>query len=395
MTQNTMDDDVAQAWHDFWAGLNFLLSHLVDRCGQEEEFLFPRNISTASTQGAQKTVDSLDMMQLYFQGALRQDCRVAAYPNYDRIAEKGLITAEHKPKASLLFIDLDLEIYDYEHLSALKKAVWDTLENIKENFIDGAVPTVMWTGGGVHVYLPLDSDYIPVFEELPEFAPFKDPSVKFMRYAEKKLTNSMSDKSHNVSFKSCMLRIPNSINTKYEGARGKVVVLQRWDGKRARPTNKFMLTDFHAYLVQEVIDKKIEELRMQRRRHHGGNNNNNKSANEPTISSKPWIEKLLQTPVENGRKTARDLILVPYLIVDKGLTDRNQIYDIVMTWADKCHELQRLKPSRSEFSMRLISRIDTVLDSDDKVPPMTLERTKQQCPELYKALIQDDVGLQE
>jgi hypothetical protein len=159
-----------------------------------------------------------------------------------------------------------------------------------------------------------------------------------------------------------------------------------------------MLTDFHAYLVQEVIDKKIQELRTANKKRFNSSttaissNNSENTATSPTSPTssiiKPWIERLLQTPVEDGRKTARDLIIIPYLIVDKGLRDRNQIYDIVMAWADKCHQLSRLKPSRSEFSIRVISRIDTVLDSTDKVPPMTLERTKQQCPELYRTLIQ-------
>jgi hypothetical protein len=215
----------------------------------------------------------------------------------------------------------------------------------------------------------------------PNLLPSKTHLSGLCGMLRKKLSNGLSDKNHNVSFKSCMLRIPNSINTKYEGAKGKVIVLQRWDGRRARPTKKFMLTDFHAYLVQEVIDKKIQELRMNKR--HKSEN----KATSPTSSYKPWIERLLQTPVSDNRKTARDLILVPYLIVDKGLTDRNQIYDIVMAWADKCHELQRLKPSCSEYSARVKNRIDAVLDSTDKVPPMTLERTKQECPDLYRQLM--------
>ena len=52
-------------------------------------------------------------MELYFQGAVRQDCRIAAYPNYEVMKEKGLLTPGYKPKVSLLFIDLDLDTSDF------------------------------------------------------------------------------------------------------------------------------------------------------------------------------------------------------------------------------------------------------------------------------------------
>jgi hypothetical protein len=65
-----------------------------------------------------------------------------------------------------------------------------------------------------------------------------------------------------------------------------------------------------------------------------------------------------ETPISDYRKTARDLILIPYLIVDKGMTDRDKIYDIVIQGADKCDQLRRLEPSRRDFSIRVRSRID-------------------------------------
>jgi hypothetical protein len=98
----------------------------------------------------------------------------------------------------------------------------------------------------------------------------------------------------------------------------------------------------------------------------------------------PWIEKLFQTPIEDYRKHARDLIIIPYLVVCRGMTERNEIFDIVMQWADKCNELKRLEPSRHEFSIRIRSRIDDVMR--ERIPPMTLQTLRQKNQYLYETL---------
>jgi hypothetical protein len=66
------------------------------------------------------------------------------------------------------------------------------------------------------------------------------------------------------------------------------------------------------------------------------------------------------------------------------MTERNEIFDIVMQWADKCNELKRLEPSRREFSIRIRSRTEEVMK--DRIPPMTFETLKEKCPELYETL---------
>jgi len=62
-----------------------------------------------------------------------------------------------------------------------------------------------------------------------------------------------------------LLQIPNSENSKHTGERAKVKIVQRWNGIRARPSEKFMINDFHAYLVQEVIDEKMKELQREKK----------------------------------------------------------------------------------------------------------------------------------
>jgi Primase X len=99
-----------------------------------------------------------------------------------------------------------------------------------------------------------------------------------------------------------------------------------------------------------------------------------------------WIEKLLQTPIDDFRKRSRDLILVPYLVVRRGMTDVDQIHNVVMQWADKCGELYRLEPTRREYSNRVRSRIYEVMQSNPRIANMSLEKLKEKNPELYRQL---------
>jgi hypothetical protein len=108
----------------------------------------------------------------------------------------GAVTpAATRPKPSHLFIDLDLATFAGDR-HKLDLALKSTLRNIKRE-LGGAVPTVLWSGGGCHIHQPLDATVVPVYEDLPEFKRYKDPSIQFMRYAERQLTNGKCDHNQN------------------------------------------------------------------------------------------------------------------------------------------------------------------------------------------------------
>jgi hypothetical protein len=187
-------------------GLDFMLSHF-------HEPLWPRSIATAATNTKQHIAEDKDRTLLFYKGALRQDCRLAIYPNYERMAETGSVTPEYKPKPNHLFIDLDLKAFNGD-INLLNAALKATLRRMKQQ-LNGAVPTVLWSGGGVHLHQPLDIEL--AFEEMPDFKRFDNPSVKFIRYAARRLSANHSDPNHSPSFKSCLARVPGSINSKYSG----------------------------------------------------------------------------------------------------------------------------------------------------------------------------------
>jgi hypothetical protein len=369
--------DVTNELQDISNGLAFILEHFFS---SQNEPMWPGTVSSVATKGAQHTVDGNDRAMLYFEGALRKDCKISAYLKYEDLVKNGTLPSTYRPKPTLLFIDLDLSNFG-EDKDKLDSALDTTLRNIKEH-LNGATPTVLWTGGGYHIYLALDPEAVPVFEEMSEFARFEDPSLKFLRYAERCLTNGKSDPCHSPSFKSCMLRIPNSINSKYAGEEeAKVEIVQRWNRVRARPTRQFMIVDFHTYLVQERIDEKVKEAeRMQR---FSKSNNSNSGSSNRTTATIVWIEKLLQTPIADYRKNAIALILAPYLLNIRNLS-LEQAYATIIDWLNKCEQLRPLQPSRRDVNYRVKLALERAQKTG--ILPMRLDTVKDKSPELHEIL---------
>ena len=55
----------------------------------------------------------------------------------------------------------------------------------------------------------------------------------------------------------------------------------------------------------------------------------------------PWIEKLLETPIDDHRKNAVNLILAPYLINVRKVS-YDAALNIINGWLSKCGELRQL-----------------------------------------------------
>lgn len=148
------------------------------------------------------------MFQAYQQSKF-VDCRVNAYPSYTEY--KGI----QRYPPNFIFADLDLSLIRTEQ--GLEKTLSETLGAIR--FKLNGSPTVLWTGNGYHIYQPIDA---LVLEQFSQFEEFENPSLKFMRFAETYLTGGKSDPSHSSSFKSCMIRIPGTYNSKYPQGRNEV-----------------------------------------------------------------------------------------------------------------------------------------------------------------------------
>lgn len=337
----------------FEAGLDFILSHVSGP-------IFPRNISTLASQGRQFTVSSKAAI---IQAAAKSDyidIRINAYP--ELVGYKG----RQQQAPDFLFIDLDRS--NFKNQDDHKSALYGTLVIIKDTLEQSAEPSVIWSGNGYHVYLPLNNAV--VLENVQELGKFDNPSVKFLRYAEQELSSGKCDPSHRPSFKSCMLRIPGSFNSKciISGRAPEVCIIQRWNGYRPRLPLQLM-KKFHSYLMTERINE-LQKLRSREKRYYS----------DGSPGSIGWIEALLQTPIEDYRKNALALIVAPYLLNVKKLSYSDAMA-AAKAWLDLCDGARRLD---SYFSARVKAALDTA--AREKTLPMRLDTLKSRNKGLYERL---------
>jgi Primase X len=356
---------------------------------------FPRTIATGATSRRQYTVNSRDEALTYFEAALYEDCYMNAYLNYDTMREKGSFPLGYKPIPNHIIIDLDRAPFSSD--AEFEAALNTTLRNIKPNFTGNISehPVVIWSGNGCHVHVPLPGFQTPL-EDMPEFAAFKDQDLpnKFLRWAERTLSNGMADQHHNPSIKSALFRVPGTYNSKAKAAgkdprvriiQGMEYVITQtieekslpdmlYDTKASKPTNKF-LNDFQGYLIQELIDEKVEKL--QHRKYNliqiGSNFGNGIS----------WIDKLLNTGVGDSRKNLIYWVLAPYLITVKNV-EYDKAYHIIEAWLEKCDEVKSLEPDWTSFRYRIRYCLDTVENQERR--PIRFETFKEYYPDVYRQL---------
>jgi Primase X len=363
---------------------------------------FPRNVATGATARGQRSVNSRDDVLMYYEAARYEDCYMSAFLNYKESVGLNGITADTKPVPNHIVVDLDRDSFmsDAEFEAAL--AV--TLENIKNSVtgLTAKYPVVIWTGNGYHVHVPLPGFTTPL-EDMPEFAAFKDDKDlpnKFLRWAEKTLSNGAADPHHNLSIKSALFRVPGTINTKARAAgkdpqvkivQGMEYALHRigechglpsFEQERvlSKPTTKF-LNDFLGHLIQGVIDEKVAKLKRRRMNigmiTHGYNNNNNGK------NRLVWIDTLLKTGIEDGRKNLLYWVIAPYLITIKGM-DYDDAYHVIESSLEKCDQIRSLDPSWDSFRYRIRYCLDTAEDQERK--PIRFETFKEYYPDVYESL---------
>jgi hypothetical protein len=341
-------------------GFDFLVTHF-------HEPLFPRTISTAVTEGRQVLVFSIEEALSRFRESSLLDCRINAYPDYTEFS--GI----NRQAPYFIFIDLDKS--SFKTSEAHDRALSITLKNIEEK-LDGGKPTVVWSGNGYHIYQPVEAI---VLEQEEVFNKFDQPSRRFLKFAEQYLSHHKSDPSHNPSFKSCMLRIPGSHNSKciQEGvsSNSEVRILKRWDGIRPSIRGQ-LLYDFYLWLANEKIKEAEKQKEISK----------HQSNIQKTSNSIRWIDKLLQTPIEDYRKNAVSLILAPYLINIRKMPVP-EAFRTIEEWLNRCATLKALD---SNLNYRVKYALNTAIESG--IPPMKFDTLKQRNRPLYEKLYSTRTG---
>jgi Primase X len=362
-------------------GLDLIVSNL-------NEPIWPRKISTKTTEGRQVMVSSKQEALAWYKAANFLDCRISAYPYHGR----DFVAPVSRQTIDLIMIDLDLSTF--ESSQALDRKLSKTLRNIRETFGNDFTPSVLWSGNGYHIYIPIEARYI--LEQTKEFSKYQEPSKQFLRFAERYLSNGKCDSAHNstVSLANCMLRIPGSHNSKCvqrnhatADSTTQVRIIQDWNrntNTKQRAPIYLLLGSFLAYLVDEqlVAAKKQYNNKFSKNAYRHNNYNNNHNHNSSSYYSR--LEKLLHTPIADHRKRVCYLLLSRYLINIKHL-GYEQAYAVIKNWLLKCNEVERLSPSVRAF--------DTLIKNDIKEAqksgkiPIGEKKLMERSEELYELLL--------
>jgi len=203
---------------------------------------------------------------------------------------------------------------------------------------------------------------------MKEFKDFHKPDNMFLRFEKDFLSNAYADKANYQSLKSSLLRIPGSLNSKcidkgLSAEESKIKILQVWDGHL--PPIKYMIGTFHAHLKSEEMK---EEKRLSMYRLHD--------------NSKPqeihWIDKLLNTPIDDHRYLCLWHILIPYLVNVKQVQEL-EVYSILEGWLRRCEKLRKLDfdiKYEIKYNMKRVNNFGLI----------SLEALKKEYPDLYEMI---------
>lgn len=313
--------------------IDFILSHF-----SNQSSLFPRKMMT-NQRRYQFAIYSKDEIVEYCKQADYIDCRVGAYPEYTQY--KGIV----RQSPDFVFVDLDLTNFnnDMEKLDSILKRIKNKIERL------GGSLTILWTGNGYHVYLPLtamvlDQEDIFSKENFPNlfqenFSKYYGYSVSevFLKFAKEYLSNGKADSLHHPKYGNSLTRIPGTYNSKCLNRglgreESEVKIIERWDGKRL--PIQLLLKDFRRWIMQEEVNyNKNPQKRMKQSRLN--------MVNSPSNSTIKWIERLLEIPLGDYRKYCLWRILGPYLLNVRKLSEEDARV-IMEEWLQKCDRVRKL-----------------------------------------------------
>ena len=340
-------------------GTRFLLSHLEGR-----QQLFPRKMSTASSKDKQFIVFNEDQILNECIKANFIDCRLNAYP-YSECAEYLTVTnTDHQNSSfnifsaqapNVIFIDRDFQPMTSE-IELLKQQ--NKISKIIKNYLNGSDPTVLWTGNGFHFYIVLDTRPLELITDLVALS--KEPSKDFLKFAENRLSGNKADPKHNASFRSYLLRIPYTLNSKCvaNGTDPEVKIIKKFDPNDIPKISLLLLREFRLYLADQDMKNKAKVKVFEKKSISTFSYPQQILANY-VPKCYQWIENnLLEKPLSDHRKYTIDLLLAPFLTNIRHLS-YNESCSVINGWIQKCNSANRLQPSLVYFEDKIKDAINS------------------------------------
>jgi hypothetical protein len=343
---------------------------------------------TAKYSG-QFSVKSREELLQRYEEAQFIDCRINAYP--ETMGKDELLIQP----PNFVFIDLDISYFgnDAKKLDKVKNSTLRKMEQF-----NGSHPTVSFTGNGYHIYLPidvpvLDNEYIFSRDKFPhQFSPKGKyahyyVSEVFMQFAEDYFTSGKSDPNHRPKYRTCLIRIPDTYNSKClnQGLgeeESKVKILQKWNGKRIDAET--LVHEFRIWLTQQEINlmkNKKPKPTIRKFEYKFSTNRNSHTNNTSKIY---WIERLLQTPIEDHRKDCLWRIIGAYLLNVRKLSDL-EASKIMNVWLDECDRIRKL-----DFEIR--PKIYSIIKGNRGFKPISYLKLKEEYRDLYFLLENNDIS---
>ena len=356
-------------------GINILLSLFST---VEQQRLFPRKIMTPLTKGKVPVCSIKEIIEK-FEEADYKDCRINAYPAFFNRAEendyeKGVNLDLFTP--NILFLDIDLN--DFPSEAELDKTINKILKHISK-ILPGSQPLTLWSGRGYHIIIPVKItealEYFEDFESLSE-----KPSEELLRFAKSYLSFDKADQANNPAFRSCLLRVPYTFNSKClnEDKDPEVKIIQEFDRSKPLPKIYNLLTDFMTYLSDIKLKENWNKVKQVK------SMNNDLYISAAKSNSIPYVEKLITIPIEDYRKNAIALILAPYFVNILNLSDEDS-FNRIKLWVLKCNDMKSLKPSISDFD--ILIRYAVKKAKETRVKPLKFKDTLQfKNKELFRLL---------
>jgi len=140
-----------------------------------------------------------------------------------------------------------------------------------------------------------------------------------------------------------------------------------------------LLKDFRRWIVQEEINENKKLTQKSKSKVVSFNKFSQKG------SRIEWIEKLLQTPIDDYRNYCMWAILVPYLLNVKHLSEENT-FKILGYWLHECNKLKKLS-----FDPR--SKIHSAIRGNKGYMPISYPRLKEESKALYLMLEKGNIFL--
>jgi hypothetical protein len=170
--------------------------------------------------------------------------------------------------------------------------------------------------------------------------------------------------------------VPYSLNSKclskgMDTAAAEIKVIQDWNGHAAALNEiPLLLSGYYTYLISKKKNAAVEKTDSVK-----VSNNNN---------SIHWIEALLQNRIVDHRKYVVSLILTPYFVNIKGMSNTDTIAKSIKEWLSKCNKIRQLD-SAYDFDSKIRYYIERC-KNNKSLKPIRFNKLQESNPDLYRSI---------